>query len=151
MSSQQKRGQAALEFLMTYGWAILVVLVAIGALTYFGVRPASVLPEKCILQAGMTCDSVIFEGSTPRVQMRITNRLGKTISNPQLDMGECGTTSLPASTTLGDGENVTFTISGSMGCDTTSGRQFSGPFKIVYDIEGITGKEHPGELSIRIQ
>jgi len=32
-----KKSQAALEFLMTYGWAILVVLVAVGALAYFGV------------------------------------------------------------------------------------------------------------------
>jgi uncharacterized protein (UPF0333 family) len=31
----QQRGQAAMEFLMTYGWAILVVLIAIGALAYF--------------------------------------------------------------------------------------------------------------------
>ena len=32
-----KKSQAALEFIMTYGWAILVVLVAIGALAYFGI------------------------------------------------------------------------------------------------------------------
>lgn len=32
-----KRGQAAMEWLETYGWAILVVLAAIGALAYFGV------------------------------------------------------------------------------------------------------------------
>ena len=43
-----KRGQVALEFIMTYGWAILVVLVAIGALAYFGVlNPGKYLPEKC--------------------------------------------------------------------------------------------------------
>jgi len=29
--------QAAMEFLMTYGWAILFVLLAIGPLAYFGV------------------------------------------------------------------------------------------------------------------
>jgi len=32
-----KKGQVAMAFFMTYGWAILVVLVAIGALAYFGV------------------------------------------------------------------------------------------------------------------
>ena len=32
-----KKGQAAIEFLMTYGWAILMVLIAIGALAYSGV------------------------------------------------------------------------------------------------------------------
>jgi hypothetical protein len=36
-----KKAQEAMEFLMTYGWAILVVLVAIGAVAYFYV-PASV-------------------------------------------------------------------------------------------------------------
>jgi len=32
-----KKSQAAMEFLMTYGWAILVVLVALGALAYLAV------------------------------------------------------------------------------------------------------------------
>jgi len=36
-----RRGQAAMEYLTTYGWALLVVLVAIGALTYFGVIDTS--------------------------------------------------------------------------------------------------------------
>ena len=41
-----RKGQAALEFLMTYGWAILVVLAAIAALAYFGVlSPDRFLPE----------------------------------------------------------------------------------------------------------
>lgn len=44
-----KRAQAALEFLMTYGWAILVVLAAIGALAYFGVlSPSNFVPERCV-------------------------------------------------------------------------------------------------------
>lgn len=34
---KNKKSQAAMEFLMTYGWAILVVLAAIAALAYFGV------------------------------------------------------------------------------------------------------------------
>ncbi|MFW5991218.1 MAG: hypothetical protein ACOCQX_03230, partial [Candidatus Nanoarchaeia archaeon] len=32
-----KRAQAAMEFLMTYGWAILVVLAAVGILAYLGI------------------------------------------------------------------------------------------------------------------
>lgn len=44
----QKKAQAAMEFLMTYGWAILVVLVVLGALTYFGVlSPQTLLPSRC--------------------------------------------------------------------------------------------------------
>lgn len=42
-----KKSQQALEFFMTYGWAILVVLIAIGALAYFGVlSPDRFLPKE---------------------------------------------------------------------------------------------------------
>ena len=37
----RKAESAALEFLTTYGWAFLVVLVAIGALVYFGIFQVS--------------------------------------------------------------------------------------------------------------
>jgi hypothetical protein len=44
----RRRGQAALEFLTTYGWAFLVILVMIGALAYFGVlNPRGLLPARC--------------------------------------------------------------------------------------------------------
>ena len=56
MSIHIKKAQAAMEFLMTYGWAILVVLAAIAALAYFGVlSPEKLLPEKCTLEPGITC------------------------------------------------------------------------------------------------
>ena|SRR3989344_4349 len=52
-----RKAQAAMEFLMTYGWAILVVLVAIGALAYFGVlNPSRFLPNSCTLVPGLSCD-----------------------------------------------------------------------------------------------
>jgi hypothetical protein len=47
-----RKGQAAMEFLMTYGWAILVVLAAIAALAYFGVlSPNKLLPERTTFTA----------------------------------------------------------------------------------------------------
>ena len=50
------KGQAAMEFLMTYGWAILVVLIVIGALAYFGVlSPSTLLPEKCTFPVSLSC------------------------------------------------------------------------------------------------
>ena len=60
-----KRGQAALEFLMTYGWAILIVLIAIGAFAYFGVlNPQRLLPKSCTVVPGFSCDdfSVLDNG-----------------------------------------------------------------------------------------
>ena len=41
---------------MTYGWALLVVLIAISALAFFGVmNPKNSLPDQCILFAGVSC------------------------------------------------------------------------------------------------
>ncbi|MCK5449465.1 hypothetical protein KAI32_01220, partial [Candidatus Pacearchaeota archaeon] len=52
-----KKGQAALEFLMTYGWAILAAVIAIGVLAYFGVfSPGKYLPEICTLTAPLGCE-----------------------------------------------------------------------------------------------
>jgi len=76
-----KKGQAALEFLMTYGWAILVVLVAIGALAYFGVlKPTTFLPEKCIIASGsgLFCDDYSATGSS--VTLRVKNILPESVN-----------------------------------------------------------------------
>lgn len=74
-----KKAQAALEFLMTYGWAILVVLAAIGALAYFGVlSPSNFLPDQCIATSGVGClgKPVINSNS---VVFTLTNGLGQTV------------------------------------------------------------------------
>ena len=74
----KKKSQAAMEFLMTYGWAILVVLVVIGALAYFGVLdPSKFLPTKCTLTAGYTCDQYL--GTDGVFQIRLTNGAGRQI------------------------------------------------------------------------
>ena len=78
-SKQARSGQAAMEFLMTYGWALLVVLVVIGALAYFGVlNPQSFLPKRCILGSGLSCvDSRLDTGG--QFNMKFTNSLGNPI------------------------------------------------------------------------
>jgi len=51
-----KQAQAATEFLMAYGWAIIIGILAIAALAYLGIlNPEGFLPNKCILPAGITC------------------------------------------------------------------------------------------------
>ena len=47
-----KRAQAAMEFLMTYGWAILVVLIVIGVFWQMGIFNTMFVPEKCVIGGG---------------------------------------------------------------------------------------------------
>jgi hypothetical protein len=53
---RRRRGQAALEYLVTYGWGILAILVVVGALAYFGLfDPARYLPDRCEFGAQLEC------------------------------------------------------------------------------------------------
>jgi hypothetical protein len=52
--SPQRKGQAALEFLTTYGWAFIIILTAIGALAYFGVLKIEP-PDRCSVGAEFVC------------------------------------------------------------------------------------------------
>ncbi|MFH1399821.1 MAG: hypothetical protein ABIG95_06980 [Candidatus Woesearchaeota archaeon] len=78
---KKRKAQAAMEFLMTYGWAILVVLVVIGALAYFGVlNPQRLLPPRCTFPTGLTCrDYVVHENSSNMI-ISLSNAMGKSIN-----------------------------------------------------------------------
>lgn len=75
-----KKGQAAMEFLMTYGWAILVVLAAIGALAYFGVlSPDSILPERTTFQAPLSNVDTAYITDSETLEIAFTNNVGREI------------------------------------------------------------------------
>jgi Flp pilus assembly protein TadG len=64
---KNKRGQAAIEFLMTYGWMLLVVLI-VGALIFSFVDFGSLLPNKLDLSNNLRGDptgSVAYSHDTP--------------------------------------------------------------------------------------
>ncbi|MEM4268126.1 MAG: hypothetical protein QXK37_04835 [Candidatus Woesearchaeota archaeon] len=78
-----RKGQGALEFLMTYGWAFLVILIMIGALAYFGVlNPGRFLPDRCDFGANALCKKdqfVINNAATGTIVATLTNNLGTNI------------------------------------------------------------------------
>ncbi len=65
--SKNKRGQAAIEFLMTYGWMLLVVLI-VGALIFSFVDFGSLLPNKVDLSNNLQGDptrSIAYNNDDP--------------------------------------------------------------------------------------
>ena len=53
--------QSAMEYLMTYGWAILIIAVVLAALFELGVFNGSNLaPQACIAQAGFVCKNPVY-------------------------------------------------------------------------------------------
>jgi surface protein len=54
---KETKGQAAIEFLTTYGWAISVMLVVISSFSYLGIVDLdSFTPERCVAPGGFVCD-----------------------------------------------------------------------------------------------
>ncbi|MFP4567572.1 MAG: hypothetical protein ACLFN8_01380 [Candidatus Woesearchaeota archaeon] len=83
----KRKGQAAMEFLMTYGWAILVVLAAIAALAYFGVlSPGNMLPERTTFAAPIQSIDSVVSASTPAVEIVFRNNVGTKINISTNDM-----------------------------------------------------------------
>ena len=130
-----KKGQAAMEFLMTYGWAILVVLVAIGALAYFGLlNPDLFLPEKCVISSGsgLFCDD--FTAGTTGITLRLKNILAEsvTVTSVSTDTPACAWTGTQAIATDG---TFDFALTG---CTPASGDKVKADITVAYS-KGASG------------
>ncbi|MGA3020943.1 MAG: hypothetical protein ABSD68_03275 [Candidatus Micrarchaeales archaeon] len=62
------KAQSAMEYLMTYGWAILIIAVVLGALFSLGVfSGASLIGTSCIASSGFYCSGLTYVHSAPGV------------------------------------------------------------------------------------
>ncbi len=109
-----KKGQAALEFLTTYGWAFLVILVMTGALSYFGVlSPGKYITDSCKLSGLVECGggfAVEANETSMRAGLDIANNNNKKINVTGIKIKEKQDT---AYITLGlDGGNVEISSNG---------------------------------------
>ena len=74
-----RKGQAAMEYLMTYGWALLALVAVIGALMATGAfNPSYLIAEECTLQPDLSCGPHVLylDGGEPVLEFRINNGLG---------------------------------------------------------------------------
>ena len=127
------KSQAAMEFLMSYGWAILVVLVAIAALSYFGVLISDrLVQKKCFIESGIACaDFTIQEDS---VTLVLRNGRGEDITVSDITVGNCSGT---GSGFLKNGEQALFVVTG---CTNVVSEKFKGEVNLTYT--GESGLEH---------
>ena len=78
-----KKSQAAFEFLTTYGWAFVVILIAIGALSYFGViRPRDWLPNRCTFGSEFQCLDYQVKFNTATGAYELSFRLKHNLAEP---------------------------------------------------------------------
>jgi len=75
-----RKGQTAMEYLMTYGWAILVIMVVLAVLFYLGIlNPRGITPTQCSFPAGLTCITWKLY-TTGGLYLKIGQGTGRTIN-----------------------------------------------------------------------
>ena len=93
MIKKSVKSQAALEFLTTYGWAFLVILIMIGSLAYFGIlNPSKVLPNRCSFGSEFQCLDYQISASANTFKLRLKNGVGEPISVSAIGLSSEGST-----------------------------------------------------------
>jgi hypothetical protein len=136
-----KKGQSALEYLMTYGWALVVIVIAVAALVIL-INPSAI--------QGNTCDSKIgpFVISQTKLdpnsfQVVLVNQTGQSVSAMTMDVNGTSAGSnyshvlTMSSTTMTAGEKKTFTLTPVGGALSTGSYSLS--FGLNYHAGGLSG------------
>lgn len=141
-----KKGQAAMEFLMTYGWAILAAIIAIGVLAYFGVfNPSRLAGSTAIINTPLNIPAGGFNiinddascAGNDCFNIEMTQSLGQsiTVSSAIITLtsggtGSCTDATPPSSWTSGSSQTLNFNC----GATTAfgSGDSIAGNIEIKY-------------------
>jgi hypothetical protein len=133
LSKKRKmKGQAAVEFLMTYGWAILAAVIAIGVLSYFGAfSPGKYVSSRVLLSPPFysTAHSISEEGVL--IEVKNPGSLDYTILTVKIDVpgfATCSSSSPPV--TIKSGERSVFFIPCLLG---SPGKKVSGDILVEYN------------------
>ena len=110
-----KKSQAALEFLSTYAWAFIVIMITIGALYYSGIFDFSkYLPQKCTFPSQFKC--LDFALLPSEVRIKLVNNIGEdvkvdtlSISNDASPSIACANPAVPFDWVASDNLNLVFT------------------------------------------
>ena len=160
------RGQSAIEYLTTYGWAILILLVVIAALFWLGViNPTSVLQSSCFFPADLSCRAYIINtdgyvaldlGQSTGHPINVTSFLCTAQSNPAL----IPTLPRPVVIVNGDHQLIADGASNQEQCldsngdiaSGNAGNQYKGKIFIEY-VELDTGFTHSvaGDVSLKYE
>lgn len=127
---EQRKGQAAMEFLMTYGWAILAAIIAIGVLAYFGVfSPSRLAGPAGLVGPPFNLDDFNINNDDTNgdyITMIVTQNLGESITLSTTTADGSGSATDGFAFILPDGTACAISDTGSIIDATTPGAWTSG-------------------------
>jgi len=147
-----RKSQAAMEFLMTYGWALLVVFIAIAGLVFLGIlNTEDRLPDRATLAPGLVVQAIAANES--HVTFLVKNGLGRNLFDLSITAEACnggvGASSTPVDVAQNKAELITIDC-GEVG---VSGDKFKSSLIVDYDTvsQGISlSHSHKGDVLVTI-
>jgi hypothetical protein len=75
-----------MEYLVTYGWAILIIAIAVGVLVFFVVLPSFAAPPVCNVSAPLVCQDLLVSANPTNtvITVNIINNQQLALDNPIL-------------------------------------------------------------------
>lgn len=131
-----KRGQSALEYLMTYGWALVVIVIAVAALVVL-INPSTIQGNQCDAKFGPFTVSQ-SQVTTTTTQLVLVNQTGQgvTFTNASMDGTSAGAATyadtnaiMTGSTTMTPNETGTLTLTH----DPLGNGSYSVEYTLTYD------------------
>jgi len=154
-----KKAQAASEFLITYGFAILAVTAAIAAISYAVVTRINVVPETCFFPAEMSCvDKPSIKNN--EIMLALKNNRASQITITEINITGCTQTGLKQ--VSAESNNKTYTDLPVLvdkqelfllktGCNFDPGQKYNGNMIVKYTnldtgLENIASGEIKGRI-----
>ena len=138
-----KKAQSAMEYLMTYGWAILIVIIVAAALFALGVFNPSTYTGRAATGFGELGTPADWQYNNSTITVVLRNQVGQaiTVSSVAAAQGCSDTTSTP----IAAGSTATFTLTP---CTTKSaGSSFSEQITVQYSVAGGLTRTASGTLT----
>ena len=136
LANKQKKGQAAMEFLMTYGWAILAAIVSIGALAYFGVFTSdsfatgpTVVSSPFYVNAWNVQKGIEPDGA---VNLELVNNAGEDYNIYSVNVTKCGVLTPGTPERMGPEKPKNFQVLCGAESNLVVGKTFRGEITINY-------------------
>jgi hypothetical protein len=108
----ENKGQTALEYLITYGWAILVILVVLAVLWYYGIFNPSTWAGAQVVH-GSAFQVVDYKITTNQLQLVLGNKVGNNIQVNSLTLGGTGSDATGTCDAVSCPKNLTAGVQGS--------------------------------------
>ena len=125
MLFKNSKSGSTVDFLMTYGWAILIIFVALGTLIYFKILSIDkVMPERCSISLNIKC--LDYNATANGITMTIKNNYPYEIKNLNLTIDECGSKLIIVSLKNSSELNVTAK------CGLDQGKKFTKDILVDY-------------------